>query len=115
MVYEQFLILTSRLGVSIIPNNEKKNHSIIKCLCTGLFMNVARLKTKNTCLIINNSLKMKIHPSSSMIDFLTDWVVFQEIIFTNIEFINILSEVRLEWLIEISPLYYCVIKKVDSI
>ena len=74
-------------------------------------MNVGRIKTKNMCLILNNSLKMRIHPSSSIIDFLTDWVIFQEIIFTNIEFINIISEVKIEWLIEISPLYYSIIKK----
>nr|BAS01471.1 putative ATP-dependent RNA helicase CDC28 [Lotharella vacuolata] len=111
LVYEQFLILLSRLTIAVIPNKIKKNNSIIKCLCTGLFMNVAKLKIKNTCLIINNSLKMRIHPSSSMIDFVTDWVIFQEIIFTNIEFINIVSEVKIEWVIEIAPLYYCIIKK----
>mmetsp|Transcript_26569 Transcript_26569/g.51929 ORF Transcript_26569/g.51929 Transcript_26569/m.51929 type:complete len:212 (+) Transcript_26569:1647-2282(+) len=111
LVYEQFLSLLTRLGVNIVPNNGKKNYCIIKCLCTGLFMNVGRIKTKNMCLILNSSLKMRIHPSSSIIDFVTDWIIFQEIIFTNIEFINIISEVKIEWLIEISPLYYSVIRK----
>jgi len=78
-------------------------------------MNVGRIKIKNTCLIISNSLKMRVHPSSSMIDFLTDWVIFQEIIFTNIEFINIISEVKIEWLIKVSPLYYSVIKNNNNL
>ena len=68
-------------------------------------MQVAHLQKNGKYLTVKDHQVVSIHPSS-VLDSTPPWVLFQEFVLTTQNFIRTVSNVRLEWLLELAPHYY---------
>mmetsp|Transcript_25238 Transcript_25238/g.35038 ORF Transcript_25238/g.35038 Transcript_25238/m.35038 type:complete len:780 (-) Transcript_25238:766-3105(-) len=106
-IFEQLLGLNQKLlNSQKIGINKTNPTMIIKCLLSGLFMNAAFFYSANCYRLLSSSTVVSVHPSSLLLNYNTKWVVFQNIVLTNKEFINVITEVKIEWLIETAPIFY---------
>jgi HrpA-like RNA helicase len=110
-ILEQILMLMDKFHLRKLKSKENlKYENILKCVLSGSFMNVACMSSFNTCKVINTRLNVTIHPTSCLINYKCKWVVYDEILYTTKEFIHTLSEIKIEWLAKLVPVYYTVIK-----
>mmetsp|Transcript_34294 Transcript_34294/g.47724 ORF Transcript_34294/g.47724 Transcript_34294/m.47724 type:complete len:122 (-) Transcript_34294:3547-3912(-) len=106
-IFEQLLGLNQKLlNTDNIEINKTNPTTIIKCLLSGLFMNAAFFHSTNSYRLLSSSSIVSVHPSSLLVNYNAKWVVFQNIVLTNKEFINVITEVKIDWLVEIAPVFY---------
>ncbi|XP_039033597.1 pre-mRNA-splicing factor ATP-dependent RNA helicase DEAH1-like isoform X2 [Hibiscus syriacus] len=80
--------------------------AIKKCITAGFFPNSARLHKFGSYRTIKCRQTAYIHPSSGLAEELPRWVVYHELVLTTKEYMRNVTELKPEWLVEISPHYY---------
>lgn len=80
-------------------------NNIRKALVSGFFMQVAHLERAGHYLTVKDNQEVFIHPSSSLTH-RPEWVIYNEFVFTSKKYIRLVTEVKPEWLLAISPDYY---------
>ncbi|KAF9328587.1 DEAH-box ATP-dependent RNA helicase prp43 [Linnemannia elongata] len=78
---------------------------IRKALCAGYFMQVAHQERSGNYLTVKDNQVVRLHPSSCL-DHASEWVIYNEFVLTNQNYIRTVSEVRAEWLLDIAPSYF---------
>lgn len=86
-------------------SNSEYYTNIRRCLCAGLFMQVAHLQKQGHYLTVKDNQVVSIHPSS-VLDNKPPWVLFQDFVLTSRNYVRSVSIVRVEWLVELAPHYY---------
>eukprot|EP01133_Synstelium_polycarpum_P018017 gene18017-21505_t len=76
-----------------------------KCLISGFFMQVAKIEKKNEYFTLGDEQKVLLHPSCGL-DKRPEWVLFNELVLTNQNYIRTVTEVRYEWLYQLAPNYF---------
>mmetsp|Transcript_13459 Transcript_13459/g.18644 ORF Transcript_13459/g.18644 Transcript_13459/m.18644 type:complete len:776 (-) Transcript_13459:861-3188(-) len=106
-VFEQLLGIFDKLNLlSLQINNKYDSYKIIKCLLSGLFMNSGYLLSHNTFRLLGSSMAVSLHPSSLLLDYNPKWIIFQDLLLTNKEFVSTITEIKCSWLIKTAPLFY---------
>ena len=103
MIYMHIPSSSTSANLTIL--DDRYYESIQKCLCSGLFMQVAHLQRNGTYNTIKDRQTVAIHPSS-VIDLRPPWIMFEEFVMTSRNYVRTVSVVKLEWLLELAPHYY---------
>lgn len=78
-----------------------------RCLTTGFFAHVARMKNDGSFTTVDGKTTLWAHPSSIFFHRKADWVIYTEILSTRDKiYIRDLSTADMDWLIEYAPEYY---------
>lgn len=82
--------------------------AIRKCLLTGFFINVARIRPNGTYSTIQGGEdeQLMLHPSSVLCAYPPDWVMFHEVVHTSEQYMHDVSVIQPQWLLEVAPQYY---------
>ncbi|KAI3631561.1 hypothetical protein MIR68_010444 [Amoeboaphelidium protococcarum] len=96
-----------KYDLSVSTPFESKDYyvNVRKTLASGFFMQAAHLEHTGHYLTVLDNQVVGLHPSSTM-KHKPKWVVFNEFVLTTKHFIRTVTEVKGEWLLEISPEYY---------
>ena len=107
-VRQQLERINIRLGVPIenSANLKDKSVSVRKALLSGYFLQVAHvIPNKNIYLPVNGKGQVALHPSTVIMS-KPEWVLYNEYVVTNRNFIRTVTVIRPEWLLEIAPHYF---------
>ncbi|KAL9646511.1 hypothetical protein ABK040_006570 [Willaertia magna] len=107
-VKRQLSQIMQKLGKPLISKDINSNDysvSIRKALVHGFFMNVAfKDNSRHYCTVKDNQL-VAIHPSSGL-NHTPEWVIYDEFLLTNKQYIRTVTDIEGEWLIDVAPHYY---------
>ncbi|KAF9977879.1 DEAH-box ATP-dependent RNA helicase prp43 [Actinomortierella ambigua] len=97
------------LDLVSMPFDEKPRGAyytaIRQALTAGFFMQVAHQERGGSYLTVKDNQVVRLHPSSCL-DHVAEWVVYNEFVLTNQNFIRTVTEVKAEWLLDAAPGYY---------
>lgn len=79
--------------------------NIRKALASGFFMQVAHLERTGHYTTIKDNQVVGIHPSTSL-KHQPEWVVYHEFVLTTKNWIRTVTEIKGDWLLDISASYY---------
>jgi len=101
--------MTGKLGLDINASTPTTDpdyfDNIKKCLLSGFFMQVAHLEKNGHYLTLKDDQVVMIHPSTSL-DNKPQWVIYNEFLLTNRNYIRTVTNIRPEWLFEMSEDYF---------
>ncbi|OWB56970.1 hypothetical protein B5S28_g2890 [[Candida] boidinii] len=101
--------------VIIMKKNELKLSSIgydwdiiKKCICSSFLINAGELKKYGEYSNLRTGVSMKLHPTSSLFGLgdLPKYIVYHELVLTSKEYMNCVTSVEPEWLIEFGEVFY---------
>jgi pre-mRNA-splicing factor ATP-dependent RNA helicase DHX15/PRP43 len=78
---------------------------IRKALTAGYFMQAAHQERSGNYLTVKDNQVVRLHPSSCL-DHASEWVIYNEFVLTNQNFIRTVTEIKAEWLLDIAPSYF---------
>jgi pre-mRNA-splicing factor ATP-dependent RNA helicase DHX15/PRP43 len=87
------------------PQAAEYYENIKKCLLSGFFMQVGHLERAGHYLTLKDEQVVMIHPSSAL-DSKPQWVMYNEFVLTNKNYIRTVTQIRPEWLFEASEEYF---------
>ncbi|RUS20395.1 P-loop containing nucleoside triphosphate hydrolase protein [Endogone sp. FLAS-F59071] len=88
------------------PFDDKNYYiNIRKALTSGFFMQVAHLERTGHYLTVKDNQIVRLHPSSCLAH-QPEWVLYNEFVLTSKNYIRTCTDVKAEWLLELSPSYY---------
>lgn len=115
-VRKQLAAYLDRFGVKVSPlsssdiirvGGKPLAERICRCLTTGFFAHVARMKADGSFTTVDGKTTLWAHPSSVFFHRKAEWVVYTEIMETRGKiYIRDLSSVEMDWLVEYAPEYY---------
>lgn len=79
--------------------------NIRKAFVSGFFMQVAHLERTGHYLTVKDNQTVQLHPSTTL-DHKPEWVIYNEFVLTTKNYIRTVTELKPEWLIQITPQYY---------
>ena len=79
--------------------------NIRKAMVAGYFMQVAHLERTGHYLTVKDNQVVHLHPSNCL-DHKPEWVIYNEDVQTNSNYIRTVTDIRGEWIIDIAPHYY---------
>jgi len=79
--------------------------NIRKALTAGFFMQVAHLERTGHYLTVKDNQMVQLHPSTCL-DHKPEWVLYNEFVLTTKNYIRSCTDIKAEWLLDISPEYY---------
>lgn len=91
--------------VSTDFNSKDYYLNIRKALVAGFFMQVAHLERSGHYITIKDNQLVNLHPSS-VLDHKPEWALYNEFVLTTKNYIRTVTDVRVEWLIQMAPQYY---------
>ncbi|KAI0288751.1 P-loop containing nucleoside triphosphate hydrolase protein [Russula brevipes] len=109
-VRAQLLRVMERLEIDVVTKSysDQTRHyvDIRKALVCGYFMHVAHKEgEKGSYLTVKDNQVVSLHPSCGL-DTQPEWVLFNEFVLTTRPYIRTVSEIRPEWLLELTANYY---------
>ncbi|PIA42587.1 hypothetical protein AQUCO_02000194v1 [Aquilegia coerulea] len=86
-----------------------------KAICSAYFHNSAQLKGVGEYVNCRNGMPCHLHPSSSLygLGYVTDYVVYHELILTKKEYMQCVTAVDPQWLAELGPMFFS-LKEADT-
>jgi len=106
----QLISLLHRLGVditSISLANPNVNDIILQAFLQGSFIKIACYNQSiNGYRFLINEEKALIHPSSCLKSTTNEWVMYNESVFTGIDYIRVVSVINPKWIVPASPTYF---------
>uniref|UniRef100_A0A0B7A8J7 RNA helicase n=1 Tax=Arion vulgaris TaxID=1028688 RepID=A0A0B7A8J7_9EUPU len=98
--------LLSRSKVKIV-SCEENTVSLRKCILSGFFANAAKLHYTGEYRTIRDDHTLHIHPTSVLAcEEPPQWVVFNEVVQTNKDYMRDITVIQPEWLCELAPHFY---------
>ncbi|KAK9696948.1 hypothetical protein RND81_08G006300 [Saponaria officinalis] len=79
--------------------------NIRKAMLAGYFTQVAHLERTGHYRTVKDNQVVHLHPSNCL-DHKPEWVIYNEYVLTSRNFIRTVTDIRGEWLVDISPHYY---------
>ncbi|XP_062698781.1 ATP-dependent RNA helicase DHX33 [Aedes albopictus] len=102
-VRTQLLDICSKLGIQPSSCGDDPI-PVVKCLLTGLFLNIAELQRDNSYLCLSSRTPARIHPSSVLCGRARPrYVLFTEQVATGSRYLRTVTEVEPEWVGETAP------------
>ncbi|SPQ99203.1 unnamed protein product (mitochondrion) [Plasmodiophora brassicae] len=107
-VRAQLLQIMQRLGLPLVSTEFSSRHyydNIRKCLVEGFFSQVAHLQRSGHYLTVKDSQVVSLHPSTSLQE-KPEWILYNEFVLTNKNYVRTLTRIKGDWLVEIAPHYF---------
>jgi pre-mRNA-splicing factor ATP-dependent RNA helicase DHX15/PRP43 len=108
-VRDQLLRIMERFKFDMTLSTDFKSRdyyvNIRKTLAAGFFMQVAHLERTGHYLTAKDNQVVQLHPSTTL-KHQPEWVLYNEFVLTSKNFIRTVTEVRGDWLLDISPAYF---------
>lgn len=107
-VRTQLARICTRLNVPLVSTSfEDKSYyiNIRKAITAGYFMQVAHLERGGNYLTVKDNQAVYLHPSTCL-DHKPEWVLYNEFVLTSRNYIRTVTDIKGEWLIDVSPHYY---------
>ncbi|KAH9059630.1 P-loop containing nucleoside triphosphate hydrolase protein [Lactarius vividus] len=109
-VRSQLLRIMERLEINVVTKlyDDQTRHyiNIRKALVCGFFMQVAHKEgEKGSYITIKDNQAVSLHPSCGL-DTQPEWVLFNEFVLTTRAYIRTVTDIRAEWLLELTANYY---------
>ncbi|KAI0294104.1 P-loop containing nucleoside triphosphate hydrolase protein [Multifurca ochricompacta] len=109
-VRSQLLRIMERLEIDLVTKSytDQARHylNIRRALVCGYFMQVAHKEgEKGAYLTVKDNQVVSLHPSCGL-DTQPEWVLFNEFVLTTRPYIRTVTEIRVEWLLELTANYY---------
>jgi pre-mRNA-splicing factor ATP-dependent RNA helicase DHX15/PRP43 len=109
-VRSQLLRIMERLEINVVTKayDDQTRHylNIRKALVCGFFMHVAHKEgEKGSYMTVKDNQVVSLHPSCGL-DTQPEWVLFNEFVLTTRAYIRTVTEIRPEWLLELTANYY---------
>lgn len=79
--------------------------NIRKALVAGFFMQVAHLERSGHYVTVKDNQLVNLHPST-VLDHKPEWALYNEFVLTSKNYIRTVTDVRVEWLVQMAPAYY---------
>ncbi|KAK8810499.1 hypothetical protein WA158_007074 [Blastocystis sp. Blastoise] len=89
----------------LLPSDPHYFVNIRKALTSGFFMQIAHLGNTHGYLTVKDQQAVFLHPST-VIGYKPTWILYNEFVLTNKNYIRTLTPIEGSWLIEIAPEYY---------
>ncbi|KAJ3095984.1 hypothetical protein HDU97_006333 [Phlyctochytrium planicorne] len=95
-----------KIPLNTTPFEDKNYYKNIRyALANGFFMQIAHLERAGHYLTIKDDQIVQLHPSCCL-ESKPEWVLYNEFVLTSKNYIRTVTDVKGEWLLEISPSYY---------
>ncbi|KAF8117323.1 hypothetical protein N665_0011s0046 [Sinapis alba] len=107
-VRDQLVRIMSKFNLKICSsdfNSRDYYTNIRKALLAGYFMQVAHLDRNGHYLTAKDDQMVHLHPSCYL-DHKPEWIVYNEYVLTNRNFIRTVTYIQGEWLLDVAPHYY---------
>lgn len=106
-IRKQLLEIMNEQKIKIVSCFDNMN-LVKKCLVAGFFFNSSRLKGIGQYVNIKKNIPCSIHPSSAIysLGYTPDYVIYNELIMTNKEYMSCITSIEPEWLVEVAPLMF---------
>lgn len=104
-IRDQIRALMARNGLKVV-SCEFDVESILRCLVTGLFANVAQRQPSGVYKTFKGDDEFHLHQSSVLGVVKPPWIVFNEVVQTDKKFLVDCSEIDADWLTELVPHYF---------
>ncbi|RPB28210.1 P-loop containing nucleoside triphosphate hydrolase protein [Terfezia boudieri ATCC MYA-4762] len=103
---ERIMVKNDLLLVSTPFEDKKYYINIRRALCAGFFMQVAK-RTGNgkTYVTVKDNQTVLLHPSTVLAQE-SEWLIYNEFVLTSKNYIRTVTQIKPEWLFEISSVYY---------
>lgn len=106
---KHFKIVSDSQGLLKDKKLEDAVDSIRKSLCSGLFLNTAKLQADGTYSTLLHNQTVFIHPTSCLFGLKKpEYLVYTELVLTTKQYMRGISQVEAEWLSEIAPHVFAV-------
>ncbi|KAJ1549100.1 hypothetical protein HK405_009784 [Cladochytrium tenue] len=112
-VREQLSRTMQRCGLELNSTQfEDKNYytNIRYALTVGFFMQVAHLERDGNYLTVKDNQVVQLHPSCCL-ENKPEFVLYNEFVLTQKNYIRTVTDIRGEWLLQVSPAYYALDKR----
>jgi pre-mRNA-splicing factor ATP-dependent RNA helicase DHX16 len=86
--------------------NPHETVNIRKAVTARYFFHKARMSKGGNYKTAKHNQTRMIYPNSSMFEDLPRWVLYYELVFTTMEYMRNVVEIRNKWLLEVAPHYY---------
>ena len=108
---EEIKEILIKMNINIKRSVENDGEDILKCFLKGYQMNIAKRQIDSSYLNINSpNQKLFIHPSSVLYTILPEYIIYDEIIFSDKLYMKNISVIKKEWINEV-----CEIKLKDDL
>ncbi|EFC46607.1 predicted protein [Naegleria gruberi] len=107
-VRKQLDQLMAKSGINRVSedhNSVEYYRNIRKALCTGFFMNVAFKDRSNHYCTVKDNQVVALHPSTTL-NHTPEWVIYDEFVLTNKQYVRTVTEIEGEWLLDYAPHYF---------
>ncbi|XP_075646527.1 putative pre-mRNA-splicing factor ATP-dependent RNA helicase DEAH2 [Castanea sativa] len=107
-VRQQLVRIMARFNLRLCStdfNSRDYYINIRKAMVAGYFMQVAHLERTGHYLTVKDNQVVHLHPSNCL-DHKPEWVIYNEDVQTNSNYIRTVTYIRGEWIIDIAPHYY---------
>ena len=87
-----------------------------KAICSGYFINAAKVKGNGDYVNLRSGLPCKLHPSSALfsLGYIPEYIVYHELVMTTSEYMNCVTNVDPYWLAEMGPMFFWIKGEVDG-
>ncbi len=107
-VRQQLVRIMARLRLPLVSTPFESGdyyHNIRRALVAGFFMQVAHAERGGVYSTVKDDQIVYVHPTATIAD-KPEWLLYNEFVLTNRQYIRTVTAVRGEWLIEAAPHYY---------
>merc|ERR1712072_234852 len=107
-VRNQLIRICQRIGINLCSNEFRSLYyypNIRKAILAGFFMQVAHLERTGHYLTVKDNQVVALHPSTCL-QHKPEWCLYHEFVLTTKNYIRMVTQVRGDWLVEISPEFY---------
>jgi pre-mRNA-splicing factor ATP-dependent RNA helicase DHX38/PRP16 len=86
-----------------------------KAICSGYFVNAAKIKGIGEYINLRNGMPCKLHPSSALfcLGYVPDYICYHELVMTTKEYMHCVTAVDPVWLAELGGMFYSVKEQGD--
>nr|CAG4712625.1 unnamed protein product [Naegleria fowleri] len=102
---DQLMVKSGIPRVSADTSSPEYYRNIRKALVSGFFMNVAFKDRSNHYCTVKDNQVVALHPSTTL-NHSPEWVIYDEFVLTNKQYVRTVTEIEGEWLLELAPHYY---------
>lgn len=84
--------------------------TVRKAICSGYFINAAKVKGIGDYVNMRTGVPCKLHTSSAILclGYIPEYVVYHELVMTSREYMNCVTAVDPNWLAEMGPMFFSI-------
>lgn len=108
-IRSQLMDIAKELGFKM-TSCEYNYDTVRKAICSGYFINAAKVKGIGDYVNMRTGVPCKLHTSSAILclGYIPEYVVYHELVMTSREYMNCVTAVDPNWLAEMGPMFFSI-------